>query len=55
MRKECPDCIIYRSFPSFKGDCDPCVLDLTEEDCTPPTHHSSEPMQSSDETGDKDE
>jgi len=29
MRKECQDCIIYRSFPSHKGDCgDNCLLEL---------------------------
>jgi len=28
MRPECADCIIYRSFPDCKGDCDPCLLDL---------------------------
>lgn len=34
--RPCGDCIVYRSM-GIK-DCEKCVIDLTEEDCTPPGH-----------------
>ena len=34
--RPCGDCIVYRS--GFGSNCTKCVIDLTEEECTPPGH-----------------